>query len=103
MGIEAEITNDLRELLTERGVAARWSDIDIVVLASRAKHEQQIDIGGFVDSPDMSVRVLKASFPDALPKCGERITVDGVDYRISQVSQHPRSPLLTLSLSGTDE
>ena len=34
---------------------------------------------------------------------GERIEVEGVQYRISQVSGHPRSPLLTLSLSSTDE
>jgi hypothetical protein len=38
-----------------------------------------------------------------LPKFGERIEVDGTDYRISRVSNHPRSPLLTLSLSSTDE
>ena len=34
---------------------------------------------------------------------GERIEVEGIEYRISQVSSHPRSPLLTLSLSTTDE
>jgi hypothetical protein len=29
--------------------------------------------------------------------------VDGAHYRINRVSRHPRSPLLTLSLSSTDE
>jgi hypothetical protein len=38
-----------------------------------------------------------------LPKFGERIEVDGTDYRISRVAIHPRSPLLTLTLSSTDE
>jgi hypothetical protein len=38
-----------------------------------------------------------------LPKFGERIEVDGTAYRISRVSNHPRSPLLTLTLSSTDE
>ncbi len=38
-------------------------------------------------------RVLKAAFPNTLPKFGERIEVEGTEYCISQVSAHPRSPL----------
>ncbi len=103
MDLESEILSDLRELLTEHGVKARWMGISLLVLVSRLKNEQQIDMGGFVDSPDLSLRVPKIAFPNMLPKFGERIEVDGVEYRISQVSCHPRSPLLTLSLSTPDE
>ena len=103
MDLESEILSDLRQLLDEHGVKARWQDIDLLVLVSRVKREQQIDMGGFVDSPDLSLRVPKLAFPIALPKTGERIEVEGIEYRISQVLAHPRSPLLTLSLSTTDE
>ena len=103
MSLESEILADLRQLLSEHGVKARWKGIDLLVLVGRVKRDQQIDIGGFVDSPDLSLRVLKRAFPGPLPKFGERIEVDGTEYRISQVSSHPRSPLLTLSLSTTDE
>ena len=103
MGIESEILADLYHLLADHGVRARWKDINLLVLVSRMKRGQQIDIGGFVDSPDLSLRVPKAAFPDAQPRTGERIEVDGTEYRISQVSQHPRSPILTLSLTTTDE
>ena len=103
MELESEILSDLRQLLTEHGVKAQWKGLDLLVLVSRVKREQQIDMGGFVDSPDLSLRVPKAAFPDTLPKFGERIEVDGTEYRISQVSFHPRSPLLTLSLSTPDE
>ena len=103
MGIESEILADLYHLLSEHGVRARWKTMDLLVLVSRVKRDQQIDIGGFVDSPDLSLRVPKLAFPDALPATGERIQVDGVEYRISQVMQHPRSPILTLSLTSTDE
>ena len=82
---------------------ARWQGIDLLVLVSRVKREQQIEMGGFVESPELSLRVPKLAFPNTLPKFGERIEVDGVQYRISQVSSHPRSPILTLSLSTTDE
>ena len=103
MSIESEILSDLQQLLQDRGVRARWKGIDLLVLVSRVKREQQIDMGGFVDSPDFSLRVPKLAFTGPLPKFGERIEGGGTEYRISQVSNHPRSPLLTLSLSSTDE
>jgi hypothetical protein len=103
MELESEILSDLRQLLSEHGVQARWQGLDLLVLVSRVKREQQIEMGGFVESPDLSLRVPKLAFPSTLPKFGERIEVDGAEYRISQVSSHPRSPILTLSLSTTDE
>ena len=103
MELEAEILSDLRQLLEEHGVNARWQGLDLLVLVSRVKREQQIEMGGFVESPELSLRVPKLAFPNTLPKFGERIEVDGTEYRISQVSSHPRSPILTLSLSTTDE
>ena len=103
MGLESDILSDLRQLLTEHGVRARWQGLDLLVLVSRIRREQQMEMGGFVESPELSLRVPKVAFPNTLPKFGERIEVDGIEYRISQVSAHPRSPLLTLSLSTTDE
>lgn len=103
MALDSEILADLRQLLTEHGVTARWNGLDLLVLVSRVRRDQQIDIGGFVDSPDLSLRVPKTAFPADLPKFGDRIEADGEEYRIVQVSKHPRSPLLTLSLAPTDE
>jgi hypothetical protein len=103
MTLASEILADLHQLLTEHGVTARWKTLDLLVLVSRTRNEQQIDMGGFVESTDLSLRVPKLAFPDALPKFGERIEVDSIEYRVSRVSSHPRSPLLTLSLSSTDE
>lgn len=103
MSFDSEILTDMRQLLTEHGVRARWKGIDLLVLISRVRRDQQIDMGGFVDSPDFSLRVPKTAFLGDLPKFGERIEVEGHEYRIVQVSTHPRSPLLTLSLATTDE
>jgi len=52
--------------------------MELLVLVSRLKSEQQIDMGGFVDSPDLSLRVPKLAFYNFLPQTGERIEVDGV-------------------------
>jgi len=90
-------------LLTEHGTAATWNNLNLYVLVSRLRSEQQIEMGGFVESPDLSVRVTKSAFQAALPKMGERFVVGGTAYRITKVSGHPRSPLLTLTLTSTDE
>jgi hypothetical protein len=103
MSLESDILADFQQLLAEHGAAASWNNLNLHVLASRVRSEQQIEIGGFVESPDLSVRVPKSAFPAALPKMGERFVVDGAAYRIAKVSGHPRSPLLTLTLTSTDE
>lgn len=103
MSLVSEILSDFQQLLTEHGTAATWNNLNLSVLVSRLRSEQQIEMGGFVESPDLSVRVTKSSFPVALPKFGERIVVDGTAYRIGKVSKHPRSPILTLTLSTADE
>jgi hypothetical protein len=103
MSHESDILADFQQLLAEHGAAASWNNLNLHVLASRVRSEQQIEIGGFVESPDLSVRVPKSAFPAALPKMGERFVVDGAAYRIAKVSSHPRSPLLTLTLTSTDE
>jgi hypothetical protein len=38
-----------------------------------------------------------------VPAFGQRIEVGGESYRIAKVGGHPRSPLLTLVLTSTDE
>ena len=103
MSLESEILADFHQLLSEHGVKARWKTINLLVLVSRVRNDQQIDMGGFVESPDLSLRAPKSAFPHALPKFGERIEVDGAEYRISKVSAHTRSPLFNLSLTTTDE
>ena len=103
MSLESDILSDFQQLLTEHGTAASWNGMNLSVLVSRVRCEQQIDMGGFVESPDLSVRVAKSAFPAAMPKMGERFLVDGAAYRIAKVSSHPRSPLLTITLTSTDE
>ncbi|MBP7948915.1 MAG: hypothetical protein KA004_04605 [Verrucomicrobiales bacterium] len=103
MSLESDILADLNQLLTEHGVQARWQNTDLLVLVSRVESTQQIEMGGYVESPDLSLRVPKVAFTGELPQFGQRIDVDGTEYRITRVAGHPRSPLLTLTLSAADE
>ena len=103
MALDTEILADFRQLLAEHGTTARWNGLSLSVLVSRTRRDQQIDIGGFVDAPELTLRVARQSFTGSLPVTGDRIEVDGAVYRISQASSHPRSPILSLSLSTTDE
>lgn len=68
MSLESEILSDLRQLLSEHGFPVRWKDISLLVLVDRNRYEQQLDIGGFVDPPDLSLRLPKLTFPAAWPE-----------------------------------
>jgi hypothetical protein len=103
MSLESDILADFHQLHSEHGVQARWKGISLSVLVSRLRNDQQIEMGGFVESPDLSLRVPKLVFVSVIPKLGDRIEVDGIDYRITKVGNHPRSPLITLSLTSVDE
>ena len=103
MALDSEILADFQQLLSEHGAAARWGSLDLRVLVSRARRDQQIDIGGMVDAPELTLRVARQSFTGSLPATGDRIEVEGAVYRISQASSHPRSPILSFTLSTTDE
>jgi hypothetical protein len=103
MSLESDILSDFQRLYAEHGVQARWKGLSLPVLVSRLRNEQQLEMGGFVESPDLSLRVPKLAFVNASPKFGERIEIDGTEYRIIKVGNHPRSPLLTLHLSSLHE
>jgi hypothetical protein len=77
MPLESGSRADFQVRLDEHGAGARWKTIDLRVLVSRIRGDLQIDMGGFVESPDLSQRLAKASFPTALPKFGDRIVVAG--------------------------
>lgn len=51
MSLDSEILTALRHLLTGHGVQARWNGIGLLVLVSPVRRDQQIDLGGFVDTP----------------------------------------------------
>jgi hypothetical protein len=103
MSLESEIAADFESLAAEHGVSVTWMGITFSAMVSRARLDQQIDIGGFVSSYDMTLRALKASFSAALPEIGDIMTVDGTAYRSTKISNHPRSPLLLINLSTPDE
>ncbi len=103
MGLENEILTDLIQLLAEHGVNCRWQTTSFLALATTIKVEQQMELGGFVEMPDLNLKFPKNVFTGAIPEFGQRIVVDGKQYRIIKVSGHPRSPLMTLTLSTTDE
>ena len=103
MDLSSEILGDLAELLTEHGVQAQWQGVSLIVLASSISTGSEIAIGGYVESPDISERVPRAVFTGQVPAFGLRIEVGGESYRIAKVGGHPRSPLLTLVLTSTDE
>jgi hypothetical protein len=103
MSLESEIAADFASLALENGVSVTWCEKTFTALASRASNEEQIAIGGFVESPDMRIRALKSEFTTGLPGIGDLIGVDGSVYRVTKVSRHPKSPVVVFTLATADE
>jgi hypothetical protein len=104
MSIELEIAADFESLTAEHGVAATWNGRTFTALASRVRESQKLDVGGYVESPEITIRALKSSFSSgAMPELGDLVAVDGVEYRVTKPSNHPRSPILLLTLSTANE
>jgi hypothetical protein len=97
MSLDAEIAADFLTMLDDYGVTATFGDQSALALVSQVRNEQELDLGGMVQSPDLKIRLPKSSF-DPLPTHGSMLEIDGEDYRVSKVSAHPRSPLVTFEL-----
>ncbi len=102
MSFESEIAADFAELASERGVSCAFQNLTFTALASRCKASEVLALGGLVESPDLTLKALRATFTSGFPEIGDRISVAGDGYRVCNVSSHPRSALLLLTLT-TDE
>ena len=103
MSLDAEILADFIYLLDEHGVSCVWNGTSFTGLSSPIRNEQQIEVGGFVEGPDLTVRAPNTAFTGATPAFGDKMTVDGDEYRVFKTRSHPRSPLLTFELMTKDE
>lgn len=103
MSLSDEILRDFQKLLNERGVTFNWNGSDYLGLMSRIRVEQEFMVGGMVESPESTLRVPTSAFVGAQPDFGQRLTINGDEYRIFRVRKHPASPLLTLEIGPVDE
>ena len=93
---------DAAQIFAEFGKQVLWRDHAYPALISEPAFSQEFETGGFADTGDFTVKLLRATLLHGVPKLGDRIACNGEEYRVVRVTDRPPHPLVILVLSGPD-
>lgn len=97
MNIKAEKAADLARLLNEIGEPVVWNGRTYHAIITAIESSENLQIGGFSEEYDFTVKIAKAELGRARPKVNEAIQFDRKTYRVSKVSESPSYPMVTLT------
>ena len=100
MSIKSEKAADLAGILDEVGEPVVWNDRTFKAIITSIESAQTLQIGGFGDDYDFTVKIAKAGLGRARPKLNDTISFDGQTYRIAKVSEAAGYPLITLTVKS---
>ena len=98
MNLKDEKAADLAQVLSEIGEPIVWNGLSLVAIITSIDFSEPLQIGGFGEEYDFTVKIPKAALGGLCPRVNEPIQFDGKTYRISKVSQSPAYPLITLTV-----
>ena len=103
MSVFDEMATDSTELLREFGKQIEWDGNLYSALVSEPTIAQEFGIGGFADSADFIVKLLRNDLTRGVPEHGDLITYNGEEYRVARLSNRPPHPFVVLTLAAKDE
>jgi len=102
MSIHDEKAAALAEVLAATGEAIVWNGQTYQALVSENPLSHELGIGGFDSQGDCTIKILRSALGVDRPKLGERVEFQGVDYRITRVTDHPQFPMVVLVVEPED-
>jgi hypothetical protein len=100
VSIKDEIAADAVGILSEIGEPVIWSGQLFNAIISRVELSDALQIGGFDQEYDFTVKILKWAFGPVRPKLNDPVQFDGDTYRIAKVSESPASPFVILTVQS---
>ena len=100
MSIKHEKAADLAGVLDEVGEPVTWNGRTFKAIITSIDSSETLQIGGFGEDYDFTVKIAKSAMGRARPKVNEAIQFDGNTYRIAKVSESPAYPLVTLTVKS---
>lgn len=100
MSIKDELAADTAGILSEIGEPVTWKGHLFSAIISRVEISDALQIGGFDQEYDFTVKILKGAFGPMRPKLNEALRFDGDTYRIAKVSESPTSPFVILTVQS---
>jgi len=102
MSIQDEMAADAAEILAEIGESVTWNGQTYPALVSDPTIGEDLGLGGFSETGDFTVKIMRLAFGTARPKLGEIIGFENARYRITRITDHPRYPMVVLVVSPED-
>lgn len=91
---------DLTYMIADLPTSVTWKGAAYSCVVSDITSEDTLDMAGIIEANGFLVVVSLADFTGAYPDVGQRVTVAGSNYRISQVSDSPDGIARTLTCVG---
>jgi hypothetical protein len=98
MSLKDEKAADAAELLAEIGEPVVWNGNTYNAIITALDLSDILQIGGFGENYDFTVKIAKAALGDARPQLNDPIEFDGITYRIAKTSESPTYPMVTLTV-----
>ncbi|XHR30905.1 MAG: hypothetical protein ACFUZC_10135 [Chthoniobacteraceae bacterium] len=100
MSLSDEKAADLAGVLDEIGEPVTWNGRNYRAIITGIESSETLQIGGFGEEYDFTVKIAKAALGRVRPKVNEAIQFDGKIYRVARVSESPSYPLITLTVQA---
>ena len=102
MSIRDEKAADLAAIIAEIGEPVRWKQKCYPALISEPTISEHLELGGFVESGDFTIKIMRSAFTGAVPVLGEIIEFQGERFRIGRITNHPNYPMIVLMVSPAE-
>jgi len=98
MSLKDERAADAAELLAQIGEPVVWNEHTYNAIITALDLSDVLQVGGFGENYDFTVKIAKADLGDARPKLNDPIEFDGITYRIAKTTESPSYPMVTLTV-----
>lgn len=100
VSLQCEKTADIADILSDIGELVVWEGKTYSAIITSVDQIDTLQIGGFAEEYDFTVKIPKAALGLARPKVKDPIQFDDKTWRISKVSESPSYPMVTLMVQS---
>lgn len=103
MTIFEEMDADIAMVFAVFGKDVIWKGQSLKAMISDPAIGQEFVIGGFADTGNFTIKLLRTALGNAIPKHGDIIEYTGDRFRVTRVTNRPPHPLVILVVGNVDE
>lgn len=100
MNIKREKAADLAGVVLEIGEPVVWNGRTFKAIITSIESSETLQIGGFGEDYDFTVKIPKAALGKARPRLNDSIQFDARSYRIAKVSESAGYPMVILTVQS---